>query len=125
MAAADSATRTDPSVDEATSPAPRRARRAAGAKAADGKATPRVRAAGQSSKPGAKAAPKSAAKAGTDDEPAELDGEIELEAAPEVGDLEEAVEIDPALDTELEIEAVVEPVVAADDDDDDDDDDEV
>ena len=125
MAAADSATRTDPSVDEATSPAPRRARRAAGAKAADGKATPRVRAAGQSSKTGAKAAPKSAAKAGTDDEPAELDGDIELEAAPEVGDLEEAVEIDPALDTELEIEAVVEPVVAADDDDDDDDDDEV
>jgi RNA polymerase primary sigma factor len=125
VAAADSATRTDPSVDEATSPAPRRARRAAGAKAADGKATPRVRAAGQSSKPGAKAAPKSAAKAGTDDEPAELDGDIELEAAPEVGDLDEAVEIDPALDTELEIEAVVEPVVAADDDDDDDDDDEV
>ncbi|MDT0350095.1 RNA polymerase sigma factor [Pseudonocardia charpentierae] len=121
MAAADSVTRTDPSVDEATSPAPRRARRAAGAKAADGKATPRVRAAGQSSKPGAKAA----AKVGTDDEPAELDGEIELEAAPEVGDLEEAVEIDPALDTELEIEAVVEPVVAADDDEDDDDDDEV
>ncbi|HSU11766.1 MAG TPA: RNA polymerase sigma factor [Pseudonocardia sp.] len=125
MAAADSATRTDPSVDEATSPAPRRARRAAGAKAADGKATPRVRAAGQSSKTGAKAAPKSAAKAGTDDEPAELDGDIELEAAPEVGDLEEGVEIDPALDTELEIEAVVEPVVAADDDEDDDDDDEV
>jgi RNA polymerase primary sigma factor len=122
VAAADSATRTDPSVDEATSPAPRRARRAAGAKAADGKATPRVRAAGQSSKPGAKAAPKSAAKAGTDDEPAELDGDIELEAAPEVGDLDEAVEIDPALDTELEIEAVVEPVVVADDDDDDDDD---
>jgi RNA polymerase primary sigma factor len=125
VAAADSATRTDPSVDEATSPAPRRARRAAGAKAADGKATPRVRAAGQSSKTGAKAAPKSAAKAGTDDEPAELDGDIELEAAPEVGDLEEGVEIDPALDTELEIEAVVEPVVAADDDEDDDDDDEV
>jgi RNA polymerase primary sigma factor len=125
VAAADSATRTDPSVDEATSPAPRRARRAAGAKAADGKATPRVRAAGQSSKTGAKAAPKSAAKAGTNDEPAELDGDIELEAAPEVGDLEEAVEIDPALDTELEIEAVVEPVVAADDDEDDDEDDEV
>jgi RNA polymerase primary sigma factor len=125
VAAADSATRTDPSVDEATSPAPRRARRAAGAKAADGKATPRARAAGQSSKPGAKAAPKSAAKAGTNDEPAELDGDIELEAAPEVGDLEEGVEIDPALDTELEIEAVVEPVVAADDDEDDDEDDEV
>ena len=121
MAAADSATRTDPSVDEATSPAPRRARRAAGAKAADGKATPRVRAAGQSSKPGAKAAPKSAAKAGTDEEPAELDGEIELEAAPEVGDLEEAVEIDPALDTDLEIEAAAEPAAADDDDDDEDD----
>jgi len=60
VAAADSATRTDPSVDEATSPAPRRARRAAGAKAADGKtAAPRVRAAA-SPKAGAKTAAKAA-----------------------------------------------------------------
>ena len=102
MAAADSATRTDPSVDEATSPAPRRARRAAGPKAADGKAaTPRARAAAP--KAGAKAAPQGPAKAGSD-EP-ELDGELELEGAPDVGDLEEGVEIDPALDTDLEIEA--------------------
>ncbi|MBL8928046.1 MAG: RNA polymerase sigma factor, partial [Pseudonocardia sp.] len=109
MAAADSATRTDPSVDEATSPAPRRARRAAGAKAADGKAAaPRVRAA--ASKAGAKSAPRSASKSastsapktGSDDEP-ELDGELELGGAPDVADLE--VEIDPALDTDLELEA--------------------
>ena len=124
MAAADSATRTDPSVDEATSPAPRRARRAAGPKAADGKAaTPRARAAAP--KAGAESAPKGAAKAGSD-EPAELDGELELDGAPDVGDLEEGVEIDPALDTELEIEAAVAEAEAdtADDDDDDDEDDE-
>ena len=97
MAAADSATRTDPSVDEATSPAPRRARRAAGAKAADGEAAaPRVRAAAP--KAGAKSAPKT----GTDDGP-ELDGELELDGAPDVADLE--VEIDPALDADLELEA--------------------
>ncbi len=97
MAAADSATRTDPSVDEATSPAPRRARRAAGAKAADGKAAaPRVRAAAP------KAGAKPASKTGTDDEP-ELDGEIELDGAPDVADLE--VELDPALDADLELEA--------------------
>ena len=83
MAAADSATRTDPSVDEATSPAPRRARRAAGANAADGKAAaPRVRAAAP--KAGAKSASKSAPKTGADDEP-ELDGELELEGAPGFG----------------------------------------
>jgi len=97
VAAADSATRTDPSVDEATSPAPRRARRAADAKAADGKAAaPRVRAAAP--KAGAKPAPKT----GTDDEP-ELDGELELDGAPDVADLE--VELDPALDADLELEA--------------------
>ena len=126
MAAADSATRTDPSVDEATSPAPRRARRAAGAKAADGKATPRVRAAGQSSKPGAKAAPKSAAKAGTDDEPAELDGDDRARGAPR----RSATSKRPSRSTRRSTpnsrsKRVVEPVVAADDDDDDDDDDEV
>jgi RNA polymerase primary sigma factor len=97
VAAADSATRTDPSVDEATSPAPRRARRAAGAKAADEKAAaPRVRAAAP------KAGAKPASKTGTDDEP-ELDGEIELDGAPDVADLE--VELDPALDADLELEA--------------------
>jgi RNA polymerase primary sigma factor len=101
VAAADSATRTDPSVDEATSPAPRRARRAAGAKAADGEAAaPRVRAAAP--KAGAKSAPKAASKTGTDDEP-ELEGELDLEGAPDVADLE--VEIDPALDADLELEA--------------------
>ena len=122
MAAADSATRTDPSVDEATSPAPRRARRAAGPKAADGKAaTPRARAAAP--KAGAESAPKGAAKAGSD-EP-ELDGELELDGAPDVGDLEEAVEIDPALDAELEVEAAgpeAEADTAEDDTDDDEDD---
>jgi RNA polymerase primary sigma factor len=123
VAAADSATRTDPSVDEATSPAPRRARRAAGPKAADGKAaTPRARAAAPKS--GAESAPQGAAKAGSD-EP-ELDGELELDGAPDVGDLEEAVEIDPALDAELEVETVAVEVEAdtADDDTDEEEDDE-
>ena len=124
MAAADSATRTDPSVDEATSPAPRRARRAAGPKAADGKvAAPRARAAAapKAGTKSAKVAPASPAKAG-DDEP-ELDGELELDGAPEVGDLEEGVEIDPALDADLEIDAAGDTAEAADDSDDDDDDD--
>ena len=128
MAAADSATRTDPSVDEATSPAPRRTRRAAGAKAADGKAAaPRVRAAAPKAgtKAAAKVAPTAGSKADTDDEP-ELDGELELDGSPDVGDLEESVELDPALDTELE-EAGAEAGSGAEasDDSDDDDDDEV
>jgi RNA polymerase primary sigma factor len=75
VAAADSATRTDPSVDEATSSAPRRARRAAGTKAADGKAAASRARAAAAPKPGAKAATPST-KAGSDDEPAELDGDI-------------------------------------------------
>ena len=123
MAAADSATRTDPSVDQTTSPAPRRTRRAAGTKAVDGQAvTPRGRAAA----PSVKAAP---AGAGTD-EPTEVDGaELELDGAPDVTDLEDGDVIDPALDTELDTElagAVEAEAVETDDDEDGDDaDDEV
>jgi RNA polymerase primary sigma factor len=129
VAAADSATRTDPSVDETTSPAPRRTRRAAGAKAADGKvATPRVRAAGASPAKATPAKAKTAPKAGGEaDETAELDGaDLELEAAPDVVDLDEADVIDPALDTELdtELEAGAEAEADTADDDEDDSDDE-
>ena len=124
MAAADSATRTDPSVDQTTGSAPRRTRRAAGAKAADGKqATPRDRAGA----PAVKATPRSgkAGAAGGPDEPADLDGaELELDGAPDVADLEDGDVIDPALDTELELEAVPEAAVAADDATDDDEDEE-
>ncbi len=118
MAAADSATRTEPTADQATTPAPaRRAPRAAKtAPAAKSAPKPRTRT--------PKAAPK---KAGSGDEPTELDGDsgAELEVAPEGADLEE-VEID---DAELVAEAPTEVVVvdggaAADDDDDDEDDDE-
>jgi RNA polymerase primary sigma factor len=126
VAAADSATRTDPSVDETTSPAPRRTRRAAGAKAADGKvATPRVRAAGAS--PAAKA--KTASKGGGGaDEPADPEGaDLELEAAPDVADLEEGEVIDPALDTEIDVEVAAGTEAETDtaDDDEDEADDEV
>jgi RNA polymerase primary sigma factor len=118
VAAADSATRIDPSVDTTTSPAPAR--------------RPRSRAAGASAKTATKAAPRSRAgakapakKAGadptqTDGEPTDLDGE--LDGAPEAGELEE-------VDVELDVELVSDgPEGAAaddtDDDDEDDDDDE-
>ena len=125
MAAADSATRTDPSVDETTSPAPRRARRTP---ATDGKPATRARAAAPSTKtaPAAKSG-KTATKAGTADEPADLEGaELELEGAPDVADLEDGdVVLDPALDTELdtELETVPEVEAGADDDADESDDD--
>jgi RNA polymerase primary sigma factor len=142
VAAADSATRTDASVDETTSPAPRRTRRAAGAKAADGKAaTPRARAAAASpgkpaTKPSTTAAARSAPKPGSEvdaDEPADLEGaDLELEGAPDVVDLEDGDVIDPALDPELETELETGVGVeveaegdVADDDEDEADDDEV
>ncbi|MGH3611185.1 MAG: RNA polymerase sigma factor [Pseudonocardia sp.] len=129
MAAADSATRTDPSVDPTAGPAP--ARRRTGGKAnraaapADAKTASRSRAATK--------APTSPEPAAVVDEPTELDAvDVELEGAPEVGDLEEVeVELD---DPELVAEVVdvvdvtaavgVESTDDADDDDDDDDDEE-
>jgi RNA polymerase primary sigma factor len=116
VAAADSATRTDPSA-KPTGSAPRRTRRSAGAKAADGKpATARDRAAAS---PSGKAATKTA---GADaDEPTDLDGaDLELDGAPDAADLEG--DLDPALDTELEGELEGVPGAEAADDDDDDED---
>ena len=107
MAAADSATRTDASVEETSSPAPRRARRSA-AKAADGKTAPRARA-GAPAKTATKSPTKDAGRpAGspTDaDEPTDLDAtDLELDGAPEAADLDDSDVLDPALDTDLDPE---------------------
>jgi RNA polymerase primary sigma factor len=129
VAAADSATRTDPSADGTTSPAPRRARRGAGAKAAEGKAAAsRARAEAPSAKAPAKTAGRPATKAGAADvdadEPADLEGaDLELDGAPDVVDLEDGDVLDPALDPELdtELEAGVEAEAEAEVSDDEDD----
>ncbi|MDN5750322.1 MAG: RNA polymerase sigma factor [Pseudonocardia sp.] len=125
MAAADSATRTEPTVDQATTPAPaRRASRAA-------KTAPAAKAAPKPRTRTAKAAPKQSGpeKAGpAGEEPTDLDGDAAVEPegpGPEGGDLEE-VELD---DAELVADPPVEVVVAGgtateDSDDDDEDDDE-
>jgi len=96
VAAADSATRTDTSVDDPTSsPAP--ARRARSRTAAAAKTATKV--AAKAPRPRAKTPAK---KAGADGAgPTELDGAgVELDGAPEVGDLEE-------VDVELEVTDLV------------------
>jgi RNA polymerase primary sigma factor len=111
VAAADSATRIDPTVDQAAGPAPaRRSGKRSGATAKTG--TTRSRS-------GAKTAGKSTKKADptAEGEPTELDGEVELDGAPEAGELEE-------VDVELDAELGDDVVEVVDDDDDDDDDDE-
>jgi RNA polymerase primary sigma factor len=120
VAAADSATRIDPTVDEATGPAPaRRSGKRSGTPAKTG--TTRSRAGASATKGGsAKTATKSAKKSDpADGEPTELDGEVELDGAPEAGELED---VDVELDAELGDD--VAEVVADDDDDDEDDDEE-
>ncbi|MCY7343353.1 MAG: RNA polymerase sigma factor [Pseudonocardia sp.] len=96
MAAADSATRTDTSVDDpTTSPAP--ARRARSRTAAAAKTATKV--AAKAPRPRAKTPAKEAGADGAG--PTELDGaEVELDGAPEVGDLEE-------VDVELEVTDLV------------------
>ncbi len=119
MAAADSATRIDPTVDQATGSAPaRRSGKRSGTPAKTG--TTRSRTGASATKGGAaKTATKSKKADPTGEgEPTDIDGEVELDGAPEAGELEE-------VDVELEAEIgddVAEDV--ADDDDDDDDDDE-
>ena len=123
MAAADSATRTESSAEQTTTPAPaRRAPRAA-------KTAPAAKAAPKTRTRASKAAPKKAAG----DEPADLDGAEpdgtpELDGSPEGADLEE---VDVELDADLVPDAAAVEVVAAgagvavdDADDDDEDDDE-
>jgi RNA polymerase primary sigma factor len=113
VAAADSATRIDPSVDPSAGAAPRRAR-AGGAATKTAAKAPRSKAG-----PAKKGAP---TKKGADAEVTDLDGaEVELEGAPEEVELE-----DVELDAELVVPAEeATDVVVIDDDDDDDDDEEV
>ena len=134
MAAADSATRIDTSVDETAGPASRRrATKTATSKGATSKgaapSAPGTKA--TRSRGGSPSVPEAAPPA--DGVPAELEGDIDLEGAPEVDDLEEVV-VDVELETELvvegavEVEAAVEIDAAAEvivDDDDEDDDEEV
>jgi len=129
VAAADSATRTDPSVDPTAGPAP--ARRRTGGK------TPRAAAtAGTKTAPRSRAAaksPTSSEPAAGADEPTEVDtaevadaADVDLESAPEVGDLEEVeVELDdPELAVEVVDVAAVVGVESTDDSDEDEEDDE-
>lgn len=98
MAAADSATRTDPSVDATTTASrPRRRAGATATPAAPAKKAPAV------AKKAAAAKPKAAQPAAAESEEAvEPDGtELELEGAPDVADLDEGAVIDPELDTEI------------------------
>ncbi len=121
MAAADSASRTDTTVDpSAAVPARTRSTRSAGtATKTAAKAAPRARTAAKNG-----AATKAKASPGPNgDEPTDLDGaDAELEGAPEVGDLEE---VDVELETDLVVEVAAEVVVDDDDDEDDDDEEEV
>ncbi|OLT08712.1 RNA polymerase subunit sigma [Pseudonocardia sp. CNS-004] len=98
MAAADSATRIDPTVDPAAGPAPaRRTGKRSGATAKTGTTRSRSGAAkGGAAKPAAKSTKK--ADPSADGESAELDGDVELDGAPEAGELED---VDVELDTDL------------------------
>jgi RNA polymerase primary sigma factor len=113
VAAADSATRIDQSVDQTTSPAPaRRSGTRSGAPAKTAAKT-RSRAGTSAKKNGAQT--KKAGDPAVDGEPTDLDGDVE--GSPEAVELE-----DVEIDAELVADDVTEG--AADDDDDDDDDDE-
>jgi RNA polymerase primary sigma factor len=95
VAAADSATRIDSSVDTATNPAPARRTRSG----APGKTASRSRSksSGGSAKKNGPTA-KKAAEPTLDGEPVDLDGEVDLDGAPEVGELEDVdVDLDPEL----------------------------
>ncbi|MFC5233642.1 RNA polymerase sigma factor [Pseudonocardia zijingensis] len=117
VAAADSATRIDPTVDPATGPAPaRRSGKRSGASTKTGTTRSRT---GATKGGAAKTAGKSTKKAGPagDGEPTDLDGEVELDGAAEA-ELED-------VDVDLDLGEDVAEVVDDDDDDDDDDDEEV
>ncbi|HET6258746.1 MAG TPA: RNA polymerase sigma factor [Pseudonocardia sp.] len=120
MAAADSATRIDSSVDTTTSPAPARARSRTGASAKTATKSPRSRTATPTKKNGPPAK-KAAGDPAVDGEPTDLDGaDGELDGEPT--DLEE---VDVELDAELVADAPEGAEVVVDDDDDEDDDEEV
>jgi RNA polymerase primary sigma factor len=120
VAAADSATRIDSSVDTTTSPAPARARSRTGASAKTATKSPRSRTATPTKKNGPPAK-KAAGDPAVDGEPTDLDGaDGELDGEPT--DLEE---VDVELDAELVADAPEGAEVVVDDDDDEDDDEEV
>jgi RNA polymerase primary sigma factor len=120
VAAADSATRIDSSVDTTTSPAPARARSRTGASAKTATKSPRSRTATPTKKNGAPAK-KAAGDPAVDGEPTEVDGtDVELDGEPT--DLEE---VDVELDAELTADVPEGAEVVVDDDDDEDDDEEV
>jgi RNA polymerase primary sigma factor len=114
VAAADSATRIDPTVDPAAGPAPaRRTGKRSGATAKTGTTRSRSGATkGGAAKPAAKSTKK--ADPSADGESAELDGDVELDGAPEAGELED---VDVELDTDLADDVAED---TADDDEDDD-----
>jgi RNA polymerase primary sigma factor len=119
VAAADSATRIDSTVESTTSPAPARARSRTGASAKTATKSPRSRTGAPAKKNGGSTR-KAGAPAG-DGEPTELDGaDVELDGEPT--DLEE---VDVELDADLVADAPEGTEVAVDEDDDDEDDDEV
>jgi RNA polymerase primary sigma factor len=107
VAAADSATRIDSTVDPTAGPAPARRSRSAGASAKTATKSSRSRSGGQAKKKGTKPAATTEAA-----EPTELDGAEGAED--ELGALED---VPPELDAEIESEA---PDVVVDDDEDDD-----
>jgi RNA polymerase primary sigma factor len=119
VAAADSATRIDSTVETTTSPAPARARSRTGASAKTATKSPRSRAGAPAKKNGGSTR-KAGAPAG-DGEPTELDGaDVELEGEPT--DLEE---VDVELDADLVTDVPEGTEVVVDDDDEEEDDDEV
>jgi RNA polymerase primary sigma factor len=118
VAAADSATRIDSSVDTTTSPAPARTRSRTGASAKTATKSPRSRTGTPAKKNGGPAR-KGATDPAGDGEPTEIEGaDVELDGEPT--DLEE---VDVELDTDLVGDAPESADAAADEDDDDDEDD--
>jgi RNA polymerase primary sigma factor len=118
VAAADSATRIDPSVEPTTGSAPaRRSVKRSGAPAKTGNARSRSGGSAKTKTATKKGATKTADPAV--DEPTDLDAEVELDGAPEVGELED---VDVELDPELGADEVAD---VAEDEDDEDDDEEV
>jgi RNA polymerase primary sigma factor len=117
VAAADSATRIDPTVDQAAGPAPaRRSGKRPSASAKTGTTRSRAGATkGGAAKPAAKSSKK--ADPGAEGEPTDLDGEVDLADA-EVGDLED---VDVELDADLgdDVAEVVDEEDEADEEDDD------
>jgi RNA polymerase primary sigma factor len=119
VAAADSATRIDSTVETTTSPAPARARSRTGASAKTATKSPRSRTGAPAKKSGGSTR-KGGAPAG-DGEPTDLDGaDVEIDGEPT--DLEE---VDVELDADLVTDAPEGTEVAVDEDDEEEDDDEV